>query len=62
VINIGSKDGVAIGSEFSVFNSDKLLGDIKVEKVRDSMAAAGFVSADLKDKINEGDKVVKKGK
>ena len=62
VINMGSKDGISLGSEFSVYNGDKYLGDIKVEKLRDSMAAAGFVSEGLKDKISEGDKVVKKGK
>lgn len=62
VINLGSKDGVQMDSIFSVFRGDKYLGDLKVEKVHDSMAAAGFVSEDLKDKIAEGDKVLPKGK
>lgn len=62
VINLGSKDGVQMDSVFSVFRGDKYLGDLKVEKVHDSMAAAGFVSEDLKDKIAEGDKVLPKGK
>lgn len=62
VINLGSKDGVDIGNVFSVYHSNQYLGDVKVEKVHDSMAAAGFVSADLKSKVNEGDKVVRKTK
>lgn len=62
VINLGSKDGIDIGSVFSVYHNNKYLGDIKVEKIYDSMSAAGFVSSDLKDKINEGDTVLRKSK
>ncbi|KPK98107.1 MAG: hypothetical protein AMJ95_05760 [Omnitrophica WOR_2 bacterium SM23_72] len=60
VINVGAKDGVDVGDEFSVFDNNSLIGDIKVEKVHDSMAAAGFLTADMKNKISEGDKVVQK--
>jgi uncharacterized protein (DUF3084 family) len=62
VINLGGKDGVDIGDVFSVYHNNKYLGDIKIEKVHDSMAAAGFLSADIKDKTSEGDKVVQKKK
>lgn len=62
VINLGSKDGVTAEDVFSVYHSDKYLGDIKVEKVHDSMAAAGFSSKELKNKVAEGDKVVRKSK
>ena len=62
VINLGSKDGVNIGQVFSVLHNDNFIGDIKIEKVHDSMSAAGFLSADIKDNINEGDKVVLKTK
>lgn len=60
VINLGSKDGVGIGDEFSIYHNDKYVGVVKVEKVHDSMAAAGFGANDLKDKVSEGDKVVRK--
>jgi chromosome segregation ATPase len=60
VINLGSKDGVRIGDVYSVYRGSKLIGDIKVEKVHDSMAAAGFQQSDMKERLNEGDKVVKK--
>lgn len=57
VINLGNKDGVTVGSVFSVIHNNKAVGDLKIEKVHDSMSAAGFVTPDLKDKIAEGDKV-----
>jgi len=60
VINLGSKDGVAIGDVFYVYHSNKYIGDITLEKIHDSMAAAGFASSDIKNKIAEGDRVVKK--
>jgi len=60
VINLGSKDGVALDDIFYVYHSNKYIGDIKLEKIHDSMAAAGFVSSNVKNKIAEGDRVVKK--
>jgi hypothetical protein len=62
VINLGSKDGVNLADVFSVYHNNNYLGDIKVEKVHDSMSAAGFVSAGIKDRVSEGDKVVQKSK
>lgn len=62
VINLGSKDGVNINDLFSVYHKNKYLGDIKIEKVHDSMSAANFVSPDMKDKVREGDKVTIKNK
>lgn len=62
VVNLGSRDGISLGSIFSVFHGDQYLGDLKVEKVHDSMAAAGFLSTDVKEKITEGDKAILKTK
>ncbi len=62
VINLGSKDGVNIGDTFAVYHDNNYVGDIKVDKIHDSMSAAGFLSVDIKDKISEGDKVVQKTK
>jgi peptidoglycan hydrolase CwlO-like protein len=61
VIGLGSKDGVALGDVFSVYHNGAYIGDVKVEKVHDSMSAAGFQTAN-KDKIGEGDKVQAKAK
>jgi len=57
VINLGSQDGVSSGDIFSVTHDNKEAGDLKVEKVHDTMSAAGFVNPEMKDKIFEGDKV-----
>ncbi len=62
IINLGNKDGIDTGEVFSVYHGNKYVGDISVEKVHDSMSAAGFTSADLKNKVSEGDKVVSKTK
>jgi chromosome segregation ATPase len=60
VINLGNNAGVKLGAVYSVFHNNSYIGDVKVEKVHESMSAAGFVNEDLKDKITEGDKVVEK--
>lgn len=62
VINLGNKDGIEIGAVFGVYRDKKYLGDIKVEKVHDSMAAAGFLAADMQNKVIEGDNVIRKTK
>jgi len=62
VINVGNKDAVEVGDIFSVYNGSKNIGMIKVDRVHDSMSAASFISSELKDKVKEGDKVVRKTK
>ncbi|MBI4706980.1 MAG: hypothetical protein HY761_03535 [Candidatus Omnitrophica bacterium] len=62
VLNMGSKDGVDVGQIFSVYHNNNYIGDVKVEKVHDSMAAAGFVSGDIKNKVSEGDRIFQKVK
>ena len=62
VINLGSKDKINTGDEFVVFHQDKEIGQLKVEKVHDSMSAAEFSSPEMRDKVNEGDRVVRKAK
>jgi K+ transporter len=59
VINLGSKDNVKVGDEFSISRAGKSIGDLKVEKVHEAMSAAGFV-AELKDLIKENDQVTQK--
>jgi hypothetical protein len=61
VINLGSKDNVSLGDEFIVSRNGNPIGDLKVEKIHETMSAAGF-NADLKDLIKENDKVTKKAK
>ena len=54
VLNLGAKDGIDVGMVFSVFHNNKNIGELKVERVHETMAAAGFVQPDLKDKVSEG--------
>lgn len=61
VINLGSKDKIELGQEFKVTRDGKYIGDLKVEKVHESMSAAGFIP-ELKDLIKENDKVTQKAK
>ncbi|MCK9431920.1 MAG: hypothetical protein PHQ84_00765 [Candidatus Omnitrophica bacterium] len=61
VINLGSKDKVAMGDEFVVSRAGKTIGEIKIEKVHEFMSAAGF-PAGMGDLIKENDKVTKKSK
>jgi hypothetical protein len=60
VINMGSKDGIAVGQLFSFYHNNQYVGDGKVEKVHDSMAALGFLSPGINAKVVEGDKVLVK--
>lgn len=62
VINVGNKDEAEVGDIFSVYSGSKNIGMIKVDRVHDSMSAASFISSEIKDKIKEGDKVVRKTK
>lgn len=60
VINLGSRDGVNIGQTFSVSCDNKDIGDIQVEKIQDTMSACAFVSKEIKNKVKEGDRVIRK--
>lgn len=62
VINLGIQSGINLGDIFALYHDDKYLGDVKVEKIHDVMAAAGFSSTNIKDKVKEGDRVVAKTK
>jgi uncharacterized coiled-coil protein SlyX len=58
VINLGSKNGVKLGDEFTVTRGGKSVGKLKVEKVHEAMSAAGY-AAEFKDYIRENDVVQK---
>lgn len=64
VIDMGSNEGVKLDDIFSVYQDNKqkkkYIGDLKIEKVHESMSAAGFVNNKVKDRINEGDAVILK--
>jgi hypothetical protein len=61
VINVGSRDNVNLGDEFVVSRNGSPIGDLKVEKVHETMSAAGF-APELKELLKENDKVTQKVK
>ncbi|MDD5059770.1 MAG: hypothetical protein PHY35_01455 [Candidatus Omnitrophica bacterium] len=61
VVNLGSKDGVKVGDEFTVVSGGKSIGSIKIEKVHESMSAAGF-PIEIKDYVKENDQITSKAK
>ena len=60
VINLGSQDGIDVNDVFSVYHNDNYIGDIQVDKAQEIMSACAFISEGVKDKIREGDKVIRK--
>lgn len=60
VISLGTKDGVGSNDIFAVYHNENYIGDVKVDKARDIMSACAFTSEQIKAKIKEGDKVIKK--
>ena len=60
VINLGSQDGVKVGDIFSVYRNHRYIGDIQVDKSSEVMGVCLFASKEVKDKIREGDKVIRK--
>ena len=57
VINLGSRDGLSQGEVLLVHHQGSYIGDIRLEKVQETMSACGFVTKEIKDRINEGDKI-----
>ncbi len=60
IVNLGSKDGVKVGDQLSVYHAKKMLGDIKITRVQAEMSAADLVSPLAINDINKNDQVVAK--
>ncbi|MDD4909913.1 MAG: hypothetical protein PHR44_04450 [Candidatus Omnitrophica bacterium] len=60
VIDLGVEDGIKAGEVLSLYRDNRLLGDIKIEKVHESMSAANMLSEGMKDRVKEGDTAVRK--
>lgn len=59
VINLGQKDGINVQDVLGIYHKNKLLGEAKVEEVRDTMSVATPLSVGLAVRIKEDDKVVR---
>lgn len=57
VMNLGRKQGLAVGQDFQVRRGTQVLGTVKVEKIYDELSAAAIQPDSKKDDIREGDQV-----
>lgn len=57
VVNLGSRDGISSGDTLSVYQKNKYIGDIIVERVDIAMSSANFADPGLKDTVKEDDRV-----
>lgn len=57
VMNLGKKQGLSIGQEFTIVRGEQVLGRVKVEKIYDELSAAAILPDSRKDSIREGDTV-----
>jgi vacuolar-type H+-ATPase subunit I/STV1 len=60
VVSLGTTDGIKLGDTLSVYHGGSYIGDILIEKTQEAMSACGFKSEGIKDKIKEGDKVIRR--
>jgi len=60
VINLGRQDGVSEADVFSVYHEDNYIGDIQVDKIQKNMGSCVFLTEEVKNKIREGDRVIRK--
>jgi len=60
IFDLGSKSGIKPGDVMSVYRGKAYLGDIKVSRVQDEMAAADFIPPFSSRKVRKNDQVVSK--
>ncbi|MFC1658081.1 hypothetical protein ACFL1D_01720 [Candidatus Omnitrophota bacterium] len=60
VVSLGNQHRINMGDKLSVYHNQAYIGDIRIERIQEKMSAGSFVTEDIEDYIEEGDKVVKK--
>lgn len=60
IINLGSKDGLALGEIMSVYRGEEYLGDIKITRVQAEMSAADLIPPFSSQRVRKNDQVVRK--
>jgi prefoldin subunit 5 len=58
VISVGEANGVAIGTEFTVYRSDKYIGKIRVDKVEKDYSSAMIIPSMMKDVVKAQDDII----
>jgi len=57
VVNLGTKDGMQIGTKVTIFRNDKKIGSAQVERVYENMSAATLLAEEQKGQSKEGDQI-----
>ncbi|MCM8812035.1 MAG: hypothetical protein NC910_03180 [Candidatus Omnitrophica bacterium] len=57
VVNLGSNDGIEVGTRMNVFRSGKQIGAAQVERLYENMSAATILVEEQKTQLKEGDTV-----
>ncbi|MBI3615513.1 MAG: hypothetical protein HY211_03235 [Candidatus Omnitrophica bacterium] len=57
VVNLGSKEGLKIGDQLSLWRGGKAIGKAQVEKLYETMSAATLLTEEKKGQVKEGDLV-----
>lgn len=60
IFDLGSKNGIQMGDEMSVYRGKAYLGDVKVSRVQEEMSAADFIPPFSSRKVRKNDKVIPK--
>ena len=60
IFDLGSKSGITQGEVMSIYRGKTYLGDVKVSRVQDDMAAADFIPPFSSRKVRKNDQVVPK--
>jgi predicted RNase H-like nuclease (RuvC/YqgF family) len=55
IVNLGLKDGIEIGQSLYIYQGDKFLGKVKVEKLQETMSVAHIPNPQIKSAVKEGD-------
>ena len=58
VISVGETGGVTVGTEFTVYRSDKYVGKIRVDKVEKDYSSAVIIPAMMKDVVKAQDDII----
>ncbi len=57
VVNLGSKDGMQVGTKVNILRGNKKIGSAQVERVYENMSAATLLVEEQKGQIKEGDSI-----
>lgn len=59
VVNLGSKDGIKMGDQLTVYKAGVPSAVIQIEKLYDKFSAASIVKEDPRDQVKEGDEITR---